>query len=294
MAQLRVVENQEKQPPYPPETKANGWRPEIDLERIHQSRTWLLADREVRPWLMMLWLESWRSVPCGTLPNDDELVAARIGCKLEFFRGHREQLMRGWTVHSDGLLYHPYITEQVIQMLGNRASNAERQRRFKEASKQRHKDAVERHKEVTGNALVTRDSRVSNGEEQEQEQEKVKRYTGTSVPVGDFSAAEAPKKVTRQSVPFAQIVDLYHEMLPMLPRVEKLTETRKGHIRQRWQEDLPDMEHWRNFFAYVAESKFLTGQVPGKNGSPPFRADIEWLTRPTNFTKIAEEKYHRG
>jgi hypothetical protein len=234
----------------------------------------------------MLWLESWRSVPCGTFPDDDELIAARIGCKQEFFRGHRDQLMRGWSRHSDGLLYHPYITEQVLGMLEKRANNAERQRRFKEANKERSEQA--------GNALVTRYSRVSNGEEQEQEQEKVKTFTSTGVDVGHFSAAEAPQKVPRHHVPFSEIVDLYHEILPMLPRVEKLTTTRKGHIRQRWLEDLPELEHWRNFFLYVAESRFLTGRAPGSNGKPPFRADIQWLTNPTNFAKIAEEKYHRG
>jgi hypothetical protein len=231
-------------------------------------------------------LESWRSIPCGTLPDDDELIAARVGCKLEFFKGHRDQLMRGWMRHEDGLLYHPYITEQVLGMLGKRANNAERQKRFKEANKKRQNEA--------DNELVTRYSRVSNGEEQEQERIKVKTYTGTDVPVGDFSDADAPKKVTRQQVPFSEIVNLYHEILPMLPRVEKLTETRKGYIRQRWLQDLPDLDHWGNFFRYVEQSKFLTGQVPGRDGKPPFRADIQWLTNPTNFTKIAEEKYHRG
>jgi len=286
MTQLRVVETKESPVPYPAETKANGWRPEIDLERIHQSRTWLLADREARPWLVMLWLESWRSVPCGTFPDDDELIAARIGCKQEFFRGHRDQLMRGWSRHSDGLLYHPYITEQVLAMLGKRANNAERQKRFQESNKQR--------KESSGNALLTRYSRVTNGEEQEQEQEKVKTLTSPDGDVGDFSAAEAPKKVTRRAVPFSEIVDLYHQTLPMLPRTTKVTPTIKGYIRQRWLEDLTDLEDWREYFGDVAQSRFLTGRAPGSNGRPPFIADLGWITKPENFRKITQGNFHRG
>lgn len=128
--------------------------------------------------------------------------------------------------------------------------------------------------------------------------------TDTEIAVSSVSSDEETTETTRQNspqtasvlprVPFTKIVDLYHATLPMLPRVEKLTDTRKGYIRQRWREDLPTLEHWENFFDFVSQSKFLTGRVPGANGKPPFRADIEWLCRPTNFTKIAEEKYHRG
>jgi hypothetical protein len=111
--------------------------------------------------------------------------------------------------------------------------------------------------------------------------------------IRDISSAE--EDVTQQhrnGVPFAKIIDLYHECLPMLPRVEKLTDARKGYIRQRWAQDLPNIDHWQNYFDFVSRSPFLTGQVEPKKGRPPFRADLEWLTRPGNYAKVAEEKYH--
>lgn len=91
----------------------------------------------------------------------------------------------------------------------------------------------------------------------------------------------------------AAVVDWYHEMLPALPRVAKFNKTRQGLVRQRIREDLPGEKQWRNFFDYVGQSKFLTGQAEPQPGKPPFLADLEWLCRPTNFTKIAEGKYHR-
>ncbi len=94
-------------------------------------------------------------------------------------------------------------------------------------------------------------------------------------------------------VPAAEIISLYHEKLPMLAKVEKLTPARRGYLRQRWAEDLPTLEAWGNFFDDVAGSAFLTGRAEGRGGAPPFRADLEWLTRPGNFAKIAEGKYHR-
>ena len=94
------------------------------------------------------------------------------------------------------------------------------------------------------------------------------------------------------SVPYQKIIDLYHEKLPTLPKVAKLTAKRKSQIRQRWSEDMPKLDNWIHFFEYVAKSDFLMGKKESFNGRPPFRADIEWITNQTNFTKIAEEKYH--
>lgn len=106
-------------------------------------------------------------------------------------------------------------------------------------------------------------------------------------------AAPPPKVPKRELVPVQQIVDLYHETLPMLRHVEKITSTRRGYVKQRWADDLPTLTAWRNYFTDVRASKFLTGQMPGRDGKPPFRADFEWLCRPGNFAKVAEGKYHQ-
>ena len=94
-------------------------------------------------------------------------------------------------------------------------------------------------------------------------------------------------------IPVQQIVDLYHQLLPMLPPVRKLTKAREGYIKQRWREgDLPSIEVWEKYFGYVSQSKFLTGGIEGRDGKPPFRADLEWITKPANYAKIFEGKYH--
>jgi hypothetical protein len=98
----------------------------------------------------------------------------------------------------------------------------------------------------------------------------------------------------RKAVPFAQIVALYHEMLPTLPSVEKLDERRRGYIRQRWAEDLPSLDAWRNFFDDVSRSNFLMGRAKPTGDRAPFLADFEWICRPKNFVNILEGKYHRG
>ena len=103
--------------PYPPDTRAKGWRFEIDLERVQQSDTWALAEPEVRPWLLMIWCSAWQQTPCGSLPADERILCARIGATSKFWARHRDVLLRGWEQADDGRLYHSVIVEQVRAML---------------------------------------------------------------------------------------------------------------------------------------------------------------------------------
>ena len=105
------------------------------------------------------------------------------------------------------------------------------------------------------------------------------------------SRLAAPK---RPAVPVQAIIDAYHELLPMCPQVRKLTETRRRQIEARWRAgDLPDVETWRDYFAFCAQSKFLTGLAPVGPGQRPFIADLEWWSREGNYAKVYERKYHR-
>jgi len=113
--------------PYPSDTRAKGWRFELDHERIRQSDTWALAAPEIRPWLLMLWMTAWEQVPCGSLPDDDELIAVRIGMPLDMFLASKDRLMRGWWRADDGRLYHRVLTERVLDML--RTKDKERKRK---------------------------------------------------------------------------------------------------------------------------------------------------------------------
>jgi hypothetical protein len=104
-------------PPYPADTRAKGWRFELDAERIQQSDTWALAEPQARPWLLMLWLTAWQQTPCGSLPADERILCARLGVDRGFWSEHREVLLRGWWLADDGRLYHPVIAQQVAAML---------------------------------------------------------------------------------------------------------------------------------------------------------------------------------
>ena len=99
------------------------------------------------------------------------------------------------------------------------------------------------------------------------------------------------------------VIELYHENLPTMRRVEVWNETRAGYLRQRWREVATELAQekvievadvlnwWAEFFQSVGKSRFLTGRVNNKDGRA-FVADLEWILKPSNFAKIVEGKYH--
>jgi hypothetical protein len=62
---------------------------------------------------MRLIIASWARIPAGSLPNDLRALhrLARYGTFKKFAKA-RDDILRGWTLHSDGLLYHRLVTIQ--------------------------------------------------------------------------------------------------------------------------------------------------------------------------------------
>ena len=129
------------------------------------------------------------------------------------------------------------------------------------------------------------------------------------VPNGTTRPANAEPVVSKKVFPECNhqaVIDLYHEVLPTLNRIEIWNNARQGYLRSRWREVAAELakegqsfdeasilDWWRSFFAHIGRSKFLTGRAEGVKGEP-FKADLEWIIRPTNFAKIIEGKYHKG
>ena len=93
--------------------------------------------------------------------------------------------------------------------------------------------------------------------------------------------------------PHQKIVELYHAILPELPKVAIWNGRRASMLRQRWNEDKrrQSLDWWEKYFLRVRASDFLTGKVESRKGGAPFLADLEWIIRPTNFAKVVEGKY---
>lgn len=99
-------------------------------------------------------------------------------------------------------------------------------------------------------------------------------------------------KSKANSTPVQKIVDLYHELLPTLRKVEKITSARRSSVCQRWRTDLPSLDAWKNYFTDVSRSPFLLGRGPSRANGKPWVCDFEWLCKEGNFAKVLEGKYH--
>jgi len=89
--------------------------------------------------------------------------------------------------------------------------------------------------------------------------------------------------------PHQDIIELYHTILPELPQVRTWPESNQKILRTRWKEE-PERQvltWWDAYFRYIHESAFLTGR------ETDFTADLEWVVRPKNMTKILNGRYHK-
>jgi hypothetical protein len=147
-------------PPYPSDVQAKGWRFELDYEQIEQSDTVALAIalamQEGKPLgralLLNMWYAAWKSTPCGSLPANDQLLAAAMQIPPALVADYRAVLLRGWWEAADGRLYHPTLTTRVLEMVEYRRKNAERVAGFK----------ARQCEQRDGNALPTRKVRGRN------------------------------------------------------------------------------------------------------------------------------------
>jgi uncharacterized protein YdaU (DUF1376 family) len=138
------------------------------------------------------------------------------------------------------------------------------------------------------NALRTQSERNANHKPITNNQEPIKDKDISPTEIVDAEASTT----TLDRVPYQKIIDLYHEILPELRPVIKINSTRQSHIRQRWKQDLPNLEEWRKYFEHVRRSSFLMGKVQPSNGRKSFVAGIDFLINGTNAINIAEGKYH--
>jgi len=132
---------------------------------------------------------------------------------------------------------------------------------------------------------------------------KQKTTPSSSTSSSTSSSIEHTSKPLVSDCPHVEIINLYHEMLPSLPRVQTLTQggspilNWKGkdaqNLKVRWREneDCQKLEWWRGFFEFIGESNFLMGKVEGKNRGKPFMANLRWIVNSSNFTKIKQGDY---
>ena len=101
----------------------------------------------------------------------------------------------------------------------------------------------------------------------------------------DIEIEKEESAASRLTVPVQEIFDVYNEICVSLPHAETITQMRRKAIHARYIE-VKDVEKFKAVFRKAQESAFLTGR-----NDRGWRADLDWILKPANFTKIAEGNY---
>ena len=91
-----------------------------------------------------------------------------------------------------------------------------------------------------------------------------------------------PPKTVRTD--YQAVLDAFHESCPSLPKVIKLSDSRKKAIKARLNDF--GLEDIKRAFALTEQSDFLKGT--NANG---WQAGFDWLMKPANLTKVLEGNY---
>lgn len=171
-----------------------------------------------------------------------------------------------------------YINHRIADEIQQFYAKSQKARQSALARWQRHERTnvmrTQSERNANGMLLMTHDS--------EKEKDIVKT---TSERNANASTKKSPK------IPFTKIVELWNEVLPELPQPVKLTPARKANIRARWNDELPDLDSWRECFGHIRDSSFLMGKVEPINGRKRFTATLDWVVKPDNLVKLYEGRY---
>ena len=208
------------------------------------------------------------------IPNDRQYIMRAVrASEPEQQAAVDSVLSEFWTLKADG--WHQGKVDLQLESMADRSGKASSAAHIRWNKNLTDANALRTHSDGNANAMLS---------------------ISTSTPLQEkTSNTSRPRPSAEDLVPYQKVVDLYHQKLPMLPKVYALTEARKAAIRARWRDgSCPDLEAWGAFFDVVAKSNFLTGQARPNGDRKPFRADLEWLTRESNFVKVLEGRYHHA
>jgi hypothetical protein len=280
----------------------------FDVARLRRSKAWLIAKKnpELGFYMLNLWMAAWHESPPGSLDDDDEMLAEQAMCKESRWGHVREQVLRNWVKCTDGRLYHPTVVEMVEFAWKAKVAQRERTRAATEA-----REAKRRGREAQrASADVERDEQRHDQRDVERDESRDVHQEKGSSREGKGREGNSKKKPSASSAtptipcPYDRIVDLYHELLPTLPRATLMQPPRQKALRKVWGWILSSkksdgsrrastaeeaIEWLRAYFRRAADNDFLMGRTAKAPGHENWECDLDFLLTDKGMKQVIEK-----
>jgi hypothetical protein len=295
----------------------------LEVERLRRSRAWLLAKRtpELAFYQINLWTASWHDLPAASLEDDDDVLADLAMCDPKRWKKIKTEALRGWVKCSDGRLYHPVVAEKARESFKGKLE----QRWRSECGR------IKKHNERHGTKLprpdfdewmslgcpqgqmlpVPRDTdTLSQGQQQlvpgdiGSKREGERKGQGQGEGQGELKKTTSSSSAKLPTCPTAEIIGLYHEILPNLPKAVLPTKDRVKALQKTWHwvltslkpdntrraENADEALAWfRTYFERATENDFLMGRTPRSGEHANWRCDLDFLLTDRGMKHVIEK-----
>ena len=214
-------------------------------------------------------------------------------------------------VNDNGLIYivkKMPITDEMLATLFNRPLNTVRLAldtfsKFGMIEINEHINIVnwEKHQNIQGLEKIREQARIRQERHRNKKALSENCYSNVTVTLHNATEEDIEEEkenniysLSADKVPYQDLVNLYHEVLPMLPKSKVLTDKRKNLIKKLWMFVLKEkkfenkeqaLDFFRRYFESVGRSRFLTGE-----NNRDWKANIEFVFSEKCFL----DKYENG
>ena len=211
---------------------------------------------------------------------DDMLMVGGCSTNDQQERNRIQQLLNRAFIahpHKSDFVTHPLLIDQRVRQETNRKNKSH----AGQVSQTRRKQAISEQPPALVDSCSNRTSTESNSPSPSS------TASSSSIKNDVLSISREPNEPN--SVPYGQIVALFHGKCTGLPRIRKLTPARQQVIKARFSEYGPVLDDFEAVFTTAAASDFLSGRNGRFHG-----CGFDWLLKQANFIKVLEGNYSRN
>ncbi|MFM5187434.1 replication protein [Aeromonas caviae] len=106
--------------------------------------------------------------------------------------------------------------------------------------------------------------------------------------------AVIPEKRPGKNTPYQAILDAYHEVLPEMPAIRELTDSRKTKIRNFWTKFKFDETRWRAYLDFIAKNcRWMCESRPRRDGESAWKPkNLDFLVTERCYLGVREGRFN--